>query len=240
VRSVRLIGTPLAAPRGESLIPFSAADGQVMTKLWSHVLWWPTDQHVLDIQVIAPEAVVLPTPEPSEPPAGAISRLTNALIGTGGLVILRNPAAAFGRERILFASGVRLFAITSEADEQCWDAMLTHGQPIYGIRDTVACPVRQAHPAAIISALAYGTFTCEAGLSVAVLDETRSGVSWELPENAETSVIVRDGFEADRITGHKGAWKDRGNENYVRLMMRSASGSAWTQPRFIAPGVGCG
>jgi hypothetical protein len=222
------------------LVPFSDADGGNLTNVWSHVLWWPTQQQVLDIQVIAPEPVMLPSPEASEPAVGAISRLTNTLIGTGGLVILRNPAAAFGRERILFASGVRLFAIISEADEQCWDAMLTHGQPIYGVRDTVACPVRQAHPAAIISALAYGTFTCEAGLAVSVLDETRTGVAWELPEIAETSVIVRDGFEAERISGKTGAWKDRGNESYVRLIMRSENGTAWTQPRFIAPGVARG
>jgi hypothetical protein len=191
----------------------------------------------MDIQILAPEAINLPMIEVSEPPAGAIGRITQALIGSGGLLILRNPAAIFGESRILFAAGVRIFAITQPADEACWDAILSHGQPVYGVRGTVACATRTAHPGAVISALAYGTFTCEEHLAVAKLDESRTGVSWELPNEAETSVIVRDGFEAAKIIGRSGTWNDKGSESYVRLVMRSADGCAWTQPRFIAPGV---
>jgi hypothetical protein len=194
----------------------------------------------MDMQIVAPEPLNVPEPEPSEPPAGAIARLSQVLVGSGGLLLLRNPAALFGPERILFAAGVRLFAIANDSDEACWDAILSHGQPVYGVRGTVACATRTAHPGAVISALAYGTFTCEENLPVAVLDESRTGVSWELPCEAETSVIVRDGFEASRIAGKTGAWVDRGSESYVRLVMRSAQGNAWTQPRFIAPGVAHG
>ena len=191
----------------------------------------------MDIQILAPEAVQVPASEASEPPAGAIGRISQALVGSGGLLLLRNPASIFGPERILFAAGVRLFSIASTQDEACWDAILSHGQPVYGMRGTIACATRTAHPGAIISALAYGTFTCEEGLAVSILDESRTGVKWELPCDAETSIIVRDGFEAGRIIGSNGAWSDRGSESYVRLVMRAEQGTAWTQPRFIAPGV---
>ncbi len=234
---VRFTCTPLSAPVGVSGVPIFDEHGAVAATIWSHVLDWRCMVGVMDMQILAPEPIDIPEPEASEPPAGAIGRLTQALAGSGGLLVLRNPADIFGPERILFAAGVRIFAITNEQDETCWDALLSHGQPVYGMRGTVACASRSAHPAAIISALAYGTFTCEEGLAVAVLDESRTGVKWELPCSAETSIIVRDGFEAGRIIGQTGAWTDRGSESYVRLVMRSAQGTAWTQPRFIAPGV---
>lgn len=234
---VRLTCTPLSAPPGVSDLPIFNDQGQVATALWSHVLSWNSSSGVMDMQILAPEPIAVPNGEPSEPPAGAIARLTQAMIGNGGLLMLRNPAAIFGPERILFAAGVRLFAITQPADENCWDTILSHGQPVYGVRGTVACATRTAHPGAVISALAYGTFTCEENLAVAKLDESRNGVHWELPTDAETSVIVRDGFEAGRIAGRSGHWNDKGSESYVRLVMRSVDGCAWTQPRFIAPGV---
>ncbi len=214
--------------------------GQAACSLWTQVAHWSCKDAGLDIQVIAPEAVDLPEPEASEPAAGAIARLVRAISGSGGLLLLRNPAAAFGTLRIGYAQGVRLFAIAEEADEQCWDAMLSLGQPVYGVRGTIACACRTAHPGAVISALAYGTFTCEEGLEVAVLDESRVGVRWTLPVAAATTVLVRDGFEAGRIQGTSGEWRDGGSEGYVRLVMRSDGGSAWTQPRFVAPVVGKG
>lgn len=237
---MRLTCTPLDAPAGTGDLPVRSDDGNVACSLWTHVAQWRCKDAELAIQVIAPEAIELPEPETSEPAAGAIARLTRALSGSGGLLLLRNPAAAFGSSRIGYAQGVRLFAIAAEADEQCWDAMLSLGQPVYGVRGTVACACRTAHPGAVISALAYGTFTCEEGLAVAVLDESRTGVQWTLPVMAETTVLVRDGFEAGRIDGASGDWRDRGSEGYVRLVMRSAAGKAWTQPRFVAPTAGKG
>jgi hypothetical protein len=240
---VRLTCEPLSAPDGTGELPVRDDQGRVACALWSHVARWVCKDVELAIQVIAPEAVALPAPEASEPAPGAIARLTQALMGSGGLLLLRNPASAFGPEKIAFAQNVRLFAIASAEDEATWDAMLSLGQPVYGVRGTVACACRTAHPGAVISALAYGTFTCEEGLAVAVLDESRQGVKWTLPVEAETAVIVRDGFEAGRIRGAAGQWQDRGSEGFVRLVMRAPGGTAWTQPRFIAPvqqkGAGC-
>lgn len=196
---------------------------------------WRCKDGELEVQVIAPEPIDLPEAEASEPVPGAIGRLVRAIMGSGVLLMLRNPATSVGAEKIAFAEGARLFAITTAADEAAWDAMLTLGQPVYGVRGTIACACRTAHPGAVISALAYGTFTCEEGLPVAVLDESRQGVKWSLPQDAETVVIIRNGFEAGHIKGTAGEWRDRGSEGYVRLVMRSSRGTAWTQPRFIAP-----
>lgn len=240
MRAVRLTCEPLSSPDGTSDLLVRDDQGHTACTLWSHVALWSCKDAELAIQVIAPEPIALPQPEASEPAAGAIGRLVRALAGSGGLLLLRNPAVAFGTLRIAFSQGVRLFAIAEEADEACWDAMLSSGQPVYGVRGTVACACRTAHPGAVISALAYGTFTCEEGLEVAVLDESRQGVRWTLPVEADTTVLVRDGFEAGRIHGNVGDWRDRGSEGYVRLVMKSAVGSAWTQPRFVAPNAGQG
>lgn len=240
VRAVRLTCEPLSSPDGISDLLVRDDQGRTACTLWTHVARWSCKDAELVIQVIAPEALTLPTPESSEPVPGALARLTQALMGSGGLLLLRNPSTAFGAAKIAFAQGVRLFAIAEAADEACWDAMLSLGQPVYGIRGTIACACRTAHPGAVISALAYGTFTCEEGLAVSVLDESRQGVKWNLPHDAETAVIVRDGFEAGRIRGTSGEWQDRGSEGFVRLVMRAQNGVAWTQPRFIAPVVSKG
>lgn len=243
MRAVRLTCEPLLSLDGTSDLLVHDDQGHTACTLWTHVARWSCKDAGLAIQVIAPEPIPLPEPEATEPAPGALARLTQALMGSGGLLLLRNPAMAFGAERIALAQGVRLFAIAEPADEACWDAMLSLGQPVYGVRGIVACACRTAHPGAVISALAYGTFTCEEGLAVSVLDESRQGVKWTLPVEAETAVIVRDGFEAGRIRGVSGEWSDRGSEGYVRLVMRSPAGGAWTQPRFIAPvqsrGAGC-
>lgn len=240
MRAVRLTCEPLLSPDGISDLLVRDDHGRTACTLWTHVARWSCKDAELVIQVIAPEPITLPMSEASEPAPGALARLTQALLGSGGLLLLRNPATAFGAERIALSQGVRLFAIAEAADEACWDAMLSLGQPVYGIRGTIACACRTAHPGAVISALAYGTFTCEEDLAVSLLDESRQGVKWTVPVEAETAVIVRDGFEAGRIRGISGEWLDRGSEGYVRLVIRSPSGCAWTQPRFIAPVVGKG
>ncbi|HEX3135408.1 MAG TPA: hypothetical protein VHX44_17725 [Planctomycetota bacterium] len=237
---MRLTCEPLSSPDSTSDLLVRDDQGRVACTLWTHVVRWRCKDAELAIQVIAPEAIDLPIAEASEPAPGALARLTQALMGSGGLLLLRNPALAFGAQRIAFSQGVRLFAIADAANEACWDAMLSLGQPVYGVRGIIACACRTAHPGAVISALAYGTFTCEEGLAVSVLDESRQGVKWTLPAAADTAVIVRDGFEAGRISGTTGEWQDRGSEGFVRLVMRSPVGTAWTQPRFIAPVVSKG
>jgi hypothetical protein len=186
--------------------------------------------------VVFPEALPLPVAEASEPVAGALARIHQAIQGTGALLILRNPAAAFGPSRMSFADGVRLLAIESEEDEACWDVALTLARPVYGLRGAIRCQVLQPHPASVLSALAYGLFVCEESLSLSSLQEDRSGVSWQCErDDATASVIIRDGFEVASIPGRGGSWSDSGKEGYVRVVIRAGTAACWTQPRFVAP-----
>ncbi|MBA2481717.1 MAG: hypothetical protein H0V44_13725 [Planctomycetes bacterium] len=218
---------------GES-VDVSDATG-VVAKLWSRRIAWRCRDHVLDLQILAAEELPLPEAEPTEPVAGAVARIVKALAGSGALALLRDPAVALGPERIAFAEGLRLFAIASEADEACWDTMLSLGQPVYGVRGTLACEVMRPRPASVLSALAYGLFTCEEGLSLR-LHEDRAGVAYEVDrDDAVGTVIIRNGFEATRLTGRRGEYRDLGTEAYVRLVVRAGTAVCWTQPRFIAP-----
>lgn len=217
-------------------IPLSG--DRALAPLWTQRLDWRCRDRRLDLQVIHAEPLALPAPEPTEPPEGAVARVERALAGTGALLMLRNPAEAFGTDRILYAEGCRLFGITTEADEASWDAMLTRARPVYGVRGLLACDALRPHPASVLSALQYGLFTCEEGLSLRRLAEDRLGVAWDTGrEDASTTVVIRDGYEAATIAGAAGEWKDRGSEGYVRLVVRAGLDACWTQPRLIAPGA---
>ncbi len=188
------------------------------------------------LQVLAAEPIALPAPEPTEPPEGALARLTQAIAGTGALLLLRNPAEAFGPGRMSFAEGARLLGIGTPEDEACWDEALSLGRPSYGVRGRLACDVLSPRPASVISALAYGLFVCEQGMDLKSLLEDRGHVAWDCGRaDASASVVIRNGFEAATVPGAAGEWQDRGNELYVRVVVRAGQDACWTQPRFIAP-----
>jgi hypothetical protein len=230
---VRLTCHPLLVAPGANEMPVLAEDGR-RAALWASRQDWQCRDHLLRLLILGPEAIDLPACEASEPAAGAVARLDRAVRGQGGIIALLNPASSFGAERIAFAEGIRLFAIAEPADEACWDAMLSLARPVYGLRGTVACDCRSLHPGALISALAYGNFVCEEGLTLERFDEQRSGVDWRAAGDCEATVIIRGGFEAARVAGREGAWRDRGSEGYVRLVIRGGGGALWTQPRFVA------
>jgi hypothetical protein len=206
--------------------------------LWQARLNWSCRGVPLALRMIGVEPIAVPDAEPSEPVPGAIARVVRAVAGNGALVLLENPDVALGVGQIAFAEGVRLFSIAAPADEACWDALLTLGQPCYGVRDEVVVEVVNPRPASIISALAFGVFYCHDGLEPLSLDEDREGVRWRTAVPTNGSVIGRGGFELASSTGSEGAWADRGNEGSVRVVLRSPVGSCWTQPRFIAPRAG--
>ena len=230
---MRLTCQPLLIQPGDNVLPVFAVDGRRVA-LWASRQDWTCSDHLLRLLILGPEPIALPPPEPSEPAVGAVARLDRAVRGLGGIIALLNPAEAFGLERIAFAEGIRLFGITEPADEACWDAMLSLARPVYGLRGTIACDCVSLHPGALISALAYGNFVCEEGLTLAAFDEHRAGVNWRADVDTEAAVIVRGGFEAARVFGRTVAWRDRGSEGYVRLVIRGGGGAVWTQPRFVA------
>ena len=141
------------------------------------------------------------------------------------------------------AMGCGLIAITSGDRELCWDAALAKGLPIYGLRDDLILTMTRLRAASVMSALAFGVFHCVKGKAFATmqLEDERQGVTWSGgPEDLSTAVILREGYEAQRLSGPAGEWRDRGNEGVVRLRMTAPShqgGGLWSQPRFIMPGA---
>ena len=225
------------AAEGWREIPIPLADSGKF--LWSAAARWRCRGVELALRVVAAEPLGLPEAEATEPVVGAIARLLQAVSGQGALVILENPATALGPERILFAEGVRLFGIATEADMACWDGMIGTGQPVYGVRGTTTLELDRIHPATAISALAYGLFTSDEGLTLDGLHEDRAGVAYVAPRATSAEVVIRGGFTAGTLTGAAGAtvaWKDRGNEVVVRLAISDDAGNrCFTQPRFVVP-----
>ena len=214
----------------------------VRAELWSHAARRRCRDGELAFRLIGADPVAVPEAEASEPVVGALARLLQACRGSGTLVMLENPAQAFGTERIPLTEGVRLFALHSDEDVACWDAILSLGQPIYGVRGMVAMEVMTAHPAGIVSALAYGLFTCDEGLSLTGLHEDRAGVAYASDRETTATVVIRGGFESVELHGAAGEqvrYVDRGGEAYVRLVITDRDGNrCWTQPRFVVPAHG--
>ena len=221
----------------DTLLPLVDEQGAVRLQLWRFSARWTCRDAVLDFRILACEEIALPEPEPTEPVVGALARLVRWTRGTGALIMIVNPAEAVGVEHIPMTEGVRLFGVTSEADVRCWDAMLSTGQPVYGVVGTATLEVQSLKPTSAISALAYGLFTSDCGLTLSGLHEDRSGVVYVCDQSTTASVIIRGGFEGGELHGEAGAqvaWKDRGNEGYARLAIVDADGhSCLTQPRFI-------
>jgi hypothetical protein len=231
---MRITLDPLAAD-ADGAIPFNGPEGR-LGALWSAPLRWTCRGTLLDLRVIAAEAVVLPDAEPSEPVESAVARVLQAIAGQGALLAVLNVGEAFGPDRITFTEGVRLFAISTPADVGCWDAALSRGLPVYGLRGTIAADVLTPRPTGVISALAYGLFLCEEGLRLTHFNEDRAGLTWTCAESdAVATVVARGGFEIATIPGPTGSWQDLGNEAYVRVVVRRGDGACWTQPRFISP-----
>lgn len=223
----------------DSSIPLRDAQGEVRDRLWRHAATWACRDAPLEFTLLATEELAVPQPEPTEPVVGALARLFQVIKGTGALVMLGNPSQALGPQRILFAEGARLFSITRSEDEACWDAMLSQGQPVYGVRGIVSMEVMRPTATAALSALIYGLFTCDEGLSLSGLHEDRAGVIYASDRPTTAAVIIRHGFEGGSLHGkadEQVAYRDRGNEAYVRLVISDAEGHRCsTQPRFIVP-----
>ncbi len=203
--------------------------------LWHARLAWTCQGTSLDLRVLAPEPLALPLPEASEAVPGAIARCVRACAGSGALLLLANPSAALGVERIALAEGIRLMAITSEADEACWDALLALGQPCYGVRGTITVEVIRPRPANLLSALSFGVFYASDGLDPVALDESPRHVAWTCAEPVNAEVLGRRGFTLASTNGTSGRYDDLGNEGVIRVVLRAGSRTCWTQPRFIAP-----
>ncbi len=230
---MRLRFTPLAEHDGS--ISVRDDQGQERVSLVVRDVDWQCADASLRLRIFAVEPLDLPAPEASEPVAGALARILRTLAGTGALAALLNPSAAFGPARMALAEGVRLVAVADPADEACWEALLATAVPVYGLRGVAVVDVLSAHPASVLSALAYGVFLACDGLEPQSYDEDRSGMRWSTHEPVQATVLAKGGFEVQTTTGCVGAYQDQGFEAYVRLQLRGPTGVCLGQPRFIMP-----
>lgn len=220
------------AEASEGLCPIVGAEPAA---LWCVRRRWPCRDAALAITILAPEPVALPDPDPALPAASALASALAAAQPRGALLVLDNPAEAFGPERIAWAAGVRLLAIASPEDEACWDALLSQGRPCYAVRGTLWVEVWRPRPANVLSALSFGAFVACDGLEPLAVEESPRHIAWRMAEAVAAEVVVRGGFVAARLAGAEGRYDDRGQEGYVRVVLRGAHGACWTQPRFVAP-----
>lgn len=227
---MRLHLRPLAADGSSCPV----AGGPPGLALWHARLAWNCAGTPLDLRLLASEPLALPQPEPSEPVPGAIARCVRACAGSGALLLLANPAAALGPERIALAEGIRLMSIATPEDEACWDALLALGQPCYGVRDSLSIELLRPDPLGVLSALAFGSFQACDGLA-ATISESPRHVAWTCDEAVAAEIIGRSGFTLASQTGTSGRYDDRGNEGVVRAVLRAGGRACWTQPRFVAP-----
>jgi hypothetical protein len=186
----------------------------------------------------------LPLPVGDEPVESVLAGWVAVARYPRGVLILHDPQAALGRERMPHALGCAAIALDAPGAESCWDAALSVGVPIYGVTGTIVAEAGRGGPVGLVAALAYGLFRCENGLALSSLREDRRGVAWQCPGAVAGRVIVRGGYEASVLSGEAGNWQDRGNEGFVRVVIDGPAGPAvWLQPRMVMPlpagGVGC-
>lgn len=208
--------------------------------LWRARRRWTCRDAPLACCILAAEPFALPDEVADLPAASALAQALQACAAHGALLILANPAEAFGAQRIGWASGVRALAIGNAEEEACWDALLSLGQPCYGVAGRLVVTVLRPRPANVLSALSFGAFWSCAGLEPLAIEESPRHIAWRCPEAVEAEIVARQGFVVARQRGCEGRYEDTGREGYVRAVLRGPSGTCWTQPRFVMPRAGHG
>lgn len=215
----------------------AVANGDAMQLHQRHARWQCRDGEWDFCVISAAPLPELPTAEPSEPLPGAIARCVAWARNYDAWVVL-NDAEALGPLPLDHLLGIRLLRIDSPERLRLWDRLLSAGMPVYGLRGRLSIQHRIASARSLHSALGFGAFCCEDGLTLTDWQEDRSGIELVLAEEGSlrTRVVIRDGFEVDPLEGSSVRYQDRGHEGYVRLVVeRDGEAGVWTQPRMIAP-----
>jgi len=190
----------------------------------------------LRVAVLAESEPPLPDLDPEATPAVAfLAAVMESVAWPEGLVALDRPTRLAGGDKVDYLRGINLLGVCDDADEGCWDRALSRGIPCYGVCGDCHLPDARPRARSILAGLAYGNFLTGPG-PVPDLREDREGVSWSgAGRGAEVAVVVRGGFEASRIRGDEGSWRDRGSEAYVRLVFELDGRLVRSQPRMVMP-----
>ena len=138
--------------------------------------------------------------------------------------------------------------------EEIWDGVLGAGKVIFGVatddshhykdfassqanpgRGWVVVRAEELTAQAIVEALASGEFYASTGVVLAEVESTQQYISVRIEAERDfvyaTSFLGRGGVTCAEVVGAEATYVMRGDEGYVRAVVKSSCGpKAWTQP----------
>ena len=142
--------------------------------------------------------------------------------------------------------------------DEIWDGVLSAGRAIFGVatddshnyrdftaatsnpgRGWVVVRASELNQEAVVDALASGEFYASTGVTLAERDVSEGSIHLAIEPVSDylysTSFIGQGGRTVATADGLEASYQVRGNEGYVRAMVRNSSGRrAWTQPLFVS------
>ena len=141
--------------------------------------------------------------------------------------------------------------------EEIWDGVLSAGRVIFGVATDDSHHYKDFHPSmsnpgrgwivvkaealeveAILDGLSSGRFYASTGVELADLEQSPETISLRVTTERDfiytTAFIAHGGKVLQETTGPQASYEPSGDEEYVRAVVRSSSGTkAWTQPVLI-------
>ena len=141
--------------------------------------------------------------------------------------------------------------------EEIWDGVLSAGRVIFGVATDDSHHYKDFHPSrsnpgrgwivvqaetleveAILDGLSHGRFYSSTGVELADLEQSPETISLRVTTERDfiytTAFIGHGGKVLQETTGPQASYEPSGDEQYVRAVVRSSSGTkAWTQPILI-------
>ena len=141
--------------------------------------------------------------------------------------------------------------------DEIWDGVLSAGRVIFGVatddshhysnfshlhnnpgRGWVVVRAAELSQEAIVEAFASGNFYASTGVTLSELEVSPESVLVRIEQERNwiyvTTFVGRGGVTLDEHVGLEASYRPRGDEGYVRSVVRSSYGTkAWTQPVFL-------
>ena len=142
--------------------------------------------------------------------------------------------------------------------DEIWDGVLSKGKTIFGVATDDSHDYKDFHPGmanpgrgwvtvwadelsseAILDGLASGDFYSSTGVDLAELESSQESISLRIEPQADfmysTTFVGRDGKRLAETSGLEASYEPRGDEGYIRAVVKSSSGTrAWIQPMFLS------
>ncbi len=142
--------------------------------------------------------------------------------------------------------------------DEIWDGVLSANRVIFGVatddshryhdftpmmsnpgRGWVVVRATELSQEAIVDSMAVGDFYASTGVTLSDLETSEDGVSLSIEQTFDavymTKFIGRGGTVLAEVAGLEAAYEPRGDEGYVRAVVRASipGARAWTQPVFL-------